>query len=98
MAVTRDLLSAAIYRRRPDLTHEKARLIVDTVIDEMAKALLEQGNLRIRGFGVFAVHSKPARPGRNMRSGEPCEVGPRRALTFRPSSKLVEAVNARKDH
>lgn len=95
MAVTRDQLSAAIYRNRPDMTQEKARLIVDTVIDEMAKALLEEGRLRIRGFGVFAVHSKPARPGRNMRSGEPCEISARRALTFRPSSKLIEAVNAR---
>lgn len=96
MAVTRDQLSAAIHRRKPDLTREKARIVVDTVLDEMANALLEHGSLRIRGFGVFAVHRKPARPGRNMQSGESCEIGARRALTFRPSSKLVDAVNAGK--
>lgn len=78
MAVTREQLSAAIYLQRPDMTHEKARLIVDTVIDEMAKALLEQGKLRIRGFGVFAVHSKPAR----------AQSVQRRAVRNRPKARV----------
>lgn len=98
MALTREELTAAIYQRSKDLTQEKARMIVDTVIEEISKALLETGSLRIRGFGVFAVHEKRARPGRNMRNGEPCEVSARRALTFRPSAKLIEAVNAHKVH
>lgn len=97
MAVTREDLSAAVQRRKPDITHAKARLIVDAVIDEISRALLETGTVRLRGLGVFTVRTKRARPGRNPRSGERTEVSARQSLNFKPSPKLVEAVNARKE-
>ena len=94
MTVTRNELIAALQLRNPDMTQQKARLIVDTVIDEMANALIESDSLKIPGFGAFKVRLKTARPVRYPRSGERCEIAARRATTFRPSVKLTEAVNA----
>ena len=37
----------------------------------------------IQGFGRFAIKDRPARPGRNPRTGEPMEVAASRTLVFK---------------
>jgi integration host factor subunit alpha len=49
--------------------------------------------LKISGFGNFVVRYKRSRPGRNPQSGAKIAISSRYVLTFKPSSKLKEAIN-----
>ena len=49
--------------------------------------------LKISGFGNFVVRYKRSRPGRNPQNGAKIAISSRYVLTFKPSSKLKEAIN-----
>lgn len=49
--VTRADLQEAIYARCPGLSHEQARVILDTVLEEMIDALAQGGSIQLRTFG-----------------------------------------------
>jgi integration host factor subunit alpha len=62
---------------------------------ELIKETLERGeNVKLSGFGSFAVRLKRARRGRNPQTGEEIEITPRKVLTFKPSLTLKKAMNA----
>ena len=44
--------------------------MVNTVFDSMTEALARTERIEIRGFGSFIVKQRPAREGRNPRTGE----------------------------
>jgi integration host factor subunit alpha len=48
----------------------------------------------ITGFGTFGVRDKSTRKGRNPRTGEAIVIGPRKAVSFRPSALWKAEVNA----
>jgi integration host factor subunit alpha len=49
--------------------------------------------VKLRSFGAFSVRAKRARVGRNPKTGEEYPITARRVLTFRPSPRLISAVN-----
>lgn len=50
------------------------------------KSRAELGDtIRLTGFGAFQVKARPARMGRNPRTGEPVEIPETRRLTFKAS-------------
>ncbi len=50
--------------------------------------------VEIRGFGSFALHHRPARVGRNPKTGEPVQIPPKRVPHFKPGKEMRERVNA----
>jgi integration host factor subunit alpha len=68
--------------------------IVESVLDEIADALVRGENVKLAGFGTFNQLSKSARPGRNPRNGVETTISPRRVLSFKPSNILRELVKA----
>src|SRR5690606_3509782 len=48
--------------------------IVGAIFDEITEALAEGNRVELRGFGAFSVKNRPARIGRNPRTGESVEV------------------------
>ena len=67
---------------------------VDTVFEAIAEALARGEDVRIAGFGTFGTRSRPARTGRNPRTGESLEISASTAPTFKPGKPLRDAVNA----
>ncbi|NQU03484.1 MAG: integration host factor subunit alpha [Syntrophaceae bacterium] len=67
--------------------------IVESVFDIMKENLTRSGNIKISGFGNFAVKEKRARKGRNPQSGEEIEISARKVLTFKPSQVLRRTLN-----
>ena len=67
---------------------------VDAVFATVREALAKGEEVRIGGFGVFGTRSRPARPGRNPRTGESMEFRASTAPTFRAGKPLRDAVNA----
>jgi integration host factor subunit alpha len=77
---------AGFYKR-------EAKHLVDQFFEEIKASLARGEPVKISGFGNYGLRDKPARPGRNPKTGEEKTIAPRRVVTFRPGRKL----NARID-
>jgi len=86
-------LVARLTARYPHLYHRDIERIVSTMLEEITKALAEGHRVELRGFGAFSVKVRPARQGRNPRTGEPVSVDEKRAPFFRTGKELRERLN-----
>ena len=68
---------------------------VDAVFETISETLAKHEEVRITGFGTFATKHRPARTGRNPRTGEAVSVPASVAPAFRAGKALKEAVNGR---
>ena len=66
---------------------------VDAVLDAITKGLKRGEKIQITGFGTFEVRSRPARTGRNPRTGEPVAIAASKAAAFKPGKALKDAIN-----
>jgi integration host factor subunit alpha len=67
--------------------------ITELVLEVMKRVLVEEGKLKISGFGNFEVKRKKDRKGRNPRTGEEMTITARRILTYHPSVVLKNKLN-----
>ena len=63
------------------------------VFERMIDALAKGGRVELRGFGAFSVRSRPARAGRNPRTGEPVDVRAKHVPFFKSGKELRERLN-----
>ncbi len=75
-----------------DIKAKDAKPIVETIFNELKTAIENGINAEISGFGKFVIRQKAARVGRNPMTGEEAEISSRKAVTFKPSRLLKEAV------
>lgn len=73
-------------------TSTLARELVNTFFDEVERALVEEGRVKLHNFGTFETIDKRERIGRNPHSGEPMKISARRVVRFKPSGKLCDEV------
>ncbi len=60
---------------------------------DVVTAELAAGNeVPLPGFGKFGVKARPARKGRNPRTGEPMDIPARRTVRFTPTKALRDAL------
>ena len=90
-------LIAAIRARHPELDRRAAEAIVDTVLKTIVGALTTGRRVELRGFGVFFVKDRPARLGRNPRTGQGITVKPKRAPAFRTGKQIRKRLASEKD-
>ena len=86
-------LVARLTQRYPHLYHRDVERIVSTVLDEISTALANGDRVELRGFGAFSVKVRPARQGRNPRTGEAVSVDEKRVPFFRTGKELRERLN-----
>ncbi len=86
-------LVARLAERYPHLYHRDVERIVSTVLDEISAALANGDRVELRGFGAFSVKVRPARQGRNPRTGEAVSVDEKRVPFFRTGKELRERLN-----
>ena len=75
------------------VTRATADSLVGAVFSAIADALARDETVAIAGFGKFELRSRPARTGRNPRTGEPVAIAASRAPSFKPAKALRDAVN-----
>ena len=68
---------------------------VKALLAGIGEALAQHGTARLAGFGTFVATDRPARTGRNPRTGAPVEVPASRGVRFRAGRALRGAVNGR---
>lgn len=91
--LTRQDLLHAVYVAGPGLSRVEAKQIVETALEEICVALERGEAVKLRAFGTFWVRSKRPRVGRNPKTGAEYPISARRVLTFKPSPRLVAAIN-----
>lgn len=76
------------------ITKKAAGLSVNTMIDEITKALKKGHRVPLVGFGTFMVRRSKARKGRNPRTGEEIKIKARKRPVFKAGKSLREAVGS----
>ena len=88
---TRQTLIDAIAKDG-DMKKRSALCVLDAVLDNIAIELKKDGTVQIAGFGTFRIETRPARTGRNPRTGELIPIEARQVVTFHASQKLKDQV------
>ena len=91
--MTKSELIARLAERYPQLIAKDADFAVNTILDAMAKSLGDGQRIEIRGFGSFALNTRPPRVGRNPKSGEKVLVPEKRVPHFKAGKELRERVD-----
>ena len=74
-------------------TKKAAQEAVDSVFSSITRALKNGGAVTLIGFGTFKVHKRPARMGRNPKTGAEIEIKARNVPKFIPGKALKTALN-----
>ena len=80
---------------RAGLSKSAAKEAVDGVFAVIGDALAAGEDVRIAGFGTFGTRNRPARTGRNFRTGEAMSISASTSPTFRAGKTLKDTVNSR---
>lgn len=73
-------------------TKADAERAVECMVDSIVTSLKKSDEVSIAGLGIFSAKMRPARQGRNPRTGESIEVPAMRVPKFRASKALKDAV------
>ena len=90
--LTRAQLAEAVHHE-VGLSRSESAELVDQILDELTRSLLDGGAVKISSFGTFMVRSKGQRIGRNPKTGQEVPILPRRVLVFRASHVLKDRLN-----
>ena len=86
-------LIQALASENPHLTQKDIERVVGVILERMIEALENGGRVELRGFGAFSVRERPARAGRNPRTGEPVDVRAKHVPFFKSGKELRERLN-----
>ncbi len=75
------------------LTKNDAEKAIDVVFESITQSLKNGEDVRLIGFGTFAVANRAASEGRNPRTGDPIQIPAQRVPKFRPGKGLKDAVS-----
>ncbi len=76
-----------------DLPKAEATKAVDSVFDAITESLKGGEEVRLVGFGTFAVTHRAASEGRNPRTGETIKIPASKQPKFKAGKGLKDAVN-----
>lgn len=86
-------LVSRIAAQNPHLYQRDVENIVNTILDKVVEALSNGDRVELRGFGAFSVKSRPARIGRNPRTGEKVPVDEKYVPFFKTGKEMRERLN-----
>ena len=86
--MTKSELITLLSDKFSQLVHKDAELSVKTIIDSLVNTLSRGGRVEIRGFGSFSLNHRPARLGRNPKTGEKVNVPEKFVPHFKPGKEL----------
>jgi integration host factor subunit alpha len=90
--VTRVDLVESVYRCI-GLSRKESAILVQSVLDELAEALIGGESVKLSSFGRFLVRAKSERIGRNPKTGIEVPITQRRVMVFKPSNVLKARIN-----
>ena len=79
--------------KKTKLSQKVAKVVVDSVFEEMVKALKRGDRVEIRGFGSFVIRNYGSYQGRNPKTGMTVNVLPKKLPYFKVGKELKERVD-----
>ena len=79
--------------KHADISKAAATRALEAVIGGVKTTLKKGGTVSLVGFGSFAVTKRPARKGRNPRTGAEIKIKAAKVPKFRPGKGLKDALN-----
>lgn len=92
--MTKKELSEKIHRKI-GLSKRESAEIVEYFFDLLKNNLGNGDGIKLPRFGSFRVQPRKARKGRNPSTGETIEIGARKAVVFKPSRFLRDAIDSK---
>lgn len=83
----------AVVAEAAGLSKADANKAVDAVFDGITDALKKGDEVRLVGFGTFAVAERAASEGRNPRTGEKISISASKQPKFKPGKGLKDSLN-----
>ena len=74
------------------LTQQQTKKIVQRTFDSIIDALVRDGRIELRNFGVFEVKPRAARRARNPKTGDEVIVPEKHVVTFKPGKHMEARV------
>lgn len=91
--MTKSELIDKLVERQAHMSHRDVELAVKLLLENVSDELSGAGRIEIRGFGSFSVHHRPARLGRNPKTGESVDIPQKYVPHFKPGKEMRERVN-----
>lgn len=82
-----------VVAEKTSLTQKDVAYVVDEFFTAIHDELVRGEEIALAGFGKFVVKNRAARESINPRTKEMVKVPASRAVAFRPSKTIKEAVN-----
>ncbi|PID61465.1 MAG: integration host factor subunit beta [Gammaproteobacteria bacterium] len=82
-----------LARHQDHLPHRDVEQAVKLLLEKMSQELAYGDRIEVRGFGSFSLHFRPARMGRNPKSGDAVALRGKHVPHFKPGKELRERVN-----
>ena len=84
----------AAVAEQAELSKKDAEKAVKAFTDVVSEELVNGGKIQLVGFGTFEVSERPAREGRNPRTGETMTIAATKTPKFKVGKALKDMVNA----
>ena len=75
-----------------DLPQLRTKELVQKTFDALIDALVREGRIELRNFGVFQIKKREARMARNPRTGERVPVQAKSVVSFKPGKEMEARV------
>ena len=92
-SLTKSDLIESLARNQNHLALRDVELAVKSLLEKMSQELSTGERIEIRGFGSFSLHFRPARMGRNPKSGDAVALRGKYVPHFKPGKELRERVD-----
>ena len=83
-----ELISAVA--EKSGMTKADARKAVDAILDVTKDELKNDGKISLVGFGTFSVNNRPARQGRNPKTGKSIKIAEKKVVRFKPAANILK--------
>ncbi len=92
-AMIKSELVQRIAAQNPHLYQRDVENIVNAILNEIVAAMARGDRVELRGFGAFSVKNRPARTGRNPRTGAHVSVEQKSVPFFKTGKEMRERLN-----
>jgi len=73
-----------------------AERAINAVLEAVEIGLQKDGEVQLIGWGAFRVKDRPARDGRNVKTGEKIKIKASRTVAFKAGNSLKASVSSKK--
>ena len=72
------------------MTKVDARKAIDAMMDVTKAELKKDGKIALVGFGTMSVTKRPARTGRNPKTGDTIKIKAKKVVRFKPAANILK--------